>query len=230
MDNSESEKESKYVYVILTSTQSKFGKVIRAITKDTYNHMSIATLDDLSDICTFGRRKYSTPLNAGFTHERLEYYTLNKYNNIGVKLYKIPVSKNQYDKVVFELSKIENDTDYMYNLFSALTYPVLGGFRTYKAYTCVEFVATVLNKSGVVCIENAHKVTPNEYGNILNNYEYYIGNLEDILSESEAIDTEFFTKDNIKDYIIINLVTLAKLSVRLGAKIKGKVLRYEVYG
>ena len=221
---------NKYIYVLLTSTPSKFGKIIRAVTHAEYNHVSMATNDELSDICTFARRKLKTPLNAGFTHERLEYYTRNKYSNIGVIVYKIPVTEEQYKDVTELLNEIENDKEYMYNLFSALTYPIIGGFRTYKAFTCVEFVASVLNKAGVITIDKAHKITPEEYGNILDDYKYYVGNLEDILKESESIDNEFFAHDNIKEYMLINTITLAKLAKRLGSKIKGKVTHYEIYG
>lgn len=222
--------EDKSVYVVLTSTASKFGKIVRVITHNEYNHLALATTDDLSDICAFARRKYKTPLNAGFVHEKLEYYTLNDRNSIRTKVYKIPVTKKQYNKLVSVLNEIENDPEYMYNLFSAITYPFIGGFRTYKAYTCVEFVATVLDETGIVKVDKAHKITPEEYGNIIDKYEYYVGNLENIMKKSESIDYDFFTKDSLRKYVWVNTKTVAKLSKRLGSKIKGKVLRYEVHG
>lgn len=218
------------VYVIMTSTLSKFGKVVRTLTGDEFNHLSISLNNDLSDMCAFARRKYKTPLDAGFVHERLEYYTLNGDNSVRAKIYKIPVTSKQYYRLSSLLTEIENDPEYMYNLFSALTYPFIGGFRTYKAYTCVEFVATVLDKTDIIHIDKAHKVTPEEYGNIISKYEYYVGNLEDIMCKSESIDYNFFIKDNLRRYLWINTKTVAKLSKRLGSKIKSKVLNYEIHG
>lgn len=213
----------KYIYVVLTSTASKFGKAIRLFTGDSYNHLSISLNNDLSDLCTFGRKRYRTPLNSGFVYEKLEYYTLNKYDNIGVKIYKIPVTAEQFENVEKGIEEIAHDDEYMYNLFSALTYPFIGGFHLHKAFTCVEFVASVLKEANVINIEKACKVTPNEYGNLLKEYEYYSGNLVDILEKSNDAD-DFFKRDRVIRVIIINIKTVGKLSIRLGNKIKKRVL------
>ena len=210
--------ENKHIYVVLSSTASKFGRVIRLVTGDEYNHLSLALNSSLDDLCTFGRRKYTTPLNAGFVYEKLEYFTLNKHNTINVKIYKIPVTKRQYNKLIKILKEIKNDDEYMYNLFSALTYPFIGGFHLYKSYTCVEFVASVLDKSNIVHIEKAYKITPNEYGNLLSKYEYFSGNLLDVLNKSGDAD-EFFEHDRFRKVAKTNLVTVGKLSKRLGKKI-----------
>lgn len=211
------------VYVVLTSTKSKFGKVIRTFTGEQYNHLSISLNNDLSDLCTFGRRKYTTPLNAGFIYEKLEYFTLNKYNNINVKVYKIPVTDDQYKKLKNNIASIANDDEYMYNLFSALTYPFIGGFYTYKAYTCVEFVASVLDEVGIVELDRTCSITPNEYGNMLEKYEYYSGNLVNILNKSGNAD-EFFKNDKIYRAAWTNVRTVSKLTIRLGNKIKQRLI------
>lgn len=206
------------IYVVLTSTSSKFGRVIRLLTGDEYNHLSISLHKDLSDMCTFARRKYTTPLNAGFMYEKLEYYTLNKYTDIGVRIYEIPVTKRQYNKVARLINNISNDDEYMYNLFSAITFPFLGGFHMYKTFTCVEFVAYLLYESDIIRDKKPCKYTPNEFGNLLNEYLYYDGNLLDILNNSNDA-SDFFKKESIEKLITMNTIVLYKLSRRLGSKI-----------
>ena len=46
----------KHIYIIQTSTPSKFGKMIRIITNAKYNHISVSLNKDLDPIYAFARK------------------------------------------------------------------------------------------------------------------------------------------------------------------------------
>ena len=66
---------------------------------------------------------------------------------------------------------------YIYNPYAALSYPILGGFHTYKTFTCVEFGAYVLKQAGFPLSKEPYNYTPEELGNELLPYLYYKGDL-----------------------------------------------------
>ena len=69
--------EKQHIYVVFSSTPYKMGKFIRAMTRESYNHVSIALDESLSQMYSFSRRYYRTPLYGGFVHESRSRYHVN---------------------------------------------------------------------------------------------------------------------------------------------------------
>ena len=111
---------SNYIYVVFSSTPYKIGKTIRALTKEQYNHVSIALDAELTQMYSFARRYYKTPFYGGFVKETLSRYQLNK-NKATIHICKIPVTKQQYDKTRIRMRQmLRNSKRYLYNHISIL--------------------------------------------------------------------------------------------------------------
>ena len=81
----------KNLYVMFTRTSTIIVKMIRAVTRYEFSHVSLALSDDLREFYSFARKKVNVPLYAGFVKEKRSYFTLGKENRTRVKIFKIPV-------------------------------------------------------------------------------------------------------------------------------------------
>ena len=139
-----------YIYVVLSKTPTKVGSAIRKLAGIKYNHASIAFDRELIQLYSFARRQYKNPLDAGLVREHPEWFSLRRHNRVDVRIYKIPVTREQYLKGKTRILEIKHDSDgYLYNLFSVLFFPFMKGFETYKAYSCAEFVAHMIRTMGI---------------------------------------------------------------------------------
>jgi hypothetical protein len=186
--------EKNYIYIMLSRTPSKFAKVIRKAMQIEYNHASISLDEDLEFLYAFGRYKNCVPVVAGLVKEHASRFTLCKESDVQIKIYKLPVTQEQYEHVSGIIDQILADDEYQYNLFSALTFPVLKGFSTYKAYTCIEFVMYLLAEVGLELEKPVCSYHPQELEEILAGYEYYSGNLLEYREFEQNPEHEFFEK------------------------------------
>ena len=96
--------KEKYIYVILSSTHCRVGSFIRLVTRNKYNHASISLDPDFKKLYSFARYHQDAPLYAGFTEESPLRYK-NNYKYAGIKIYKIPVTKKQYNNTKKHIKK-----------------------------------------------------------------------------------------------------------------------------
>ena len=134
----------KHIYVVFSSTPYKIGKMIRVVTREKYNHASIALDENLTQMYSFARRYQCTPFYGGFVKESSARYC-RKGVQASVKIYKLLVSEENYNAVVQQLEDMSRTKEhYLYNHFSALTTVFHKCIPLRDAYTCVEFCVDVL--------------------------------------------------------------------------------------
>lgn len=173
-----------YLYFMISSTPTRMGYLIRKIGHNQYNHTSIALDASFKQLYGFARKQHCI-LVGGLALETMDRYTLRKVDEIDAVIFRVPVSKQQYQYVKEKVLSIYHDEEYMYNLYSVLSYPMLGGFKTYKAYSCIEFVLHILDELGFV-IPMPHQCgRPDDLLYILKDYVYFQGNLLDYCSLRE---------------------------------------------
>ena len=183
-----------YIYIVISRTPSKFAKLIRKTMGIEYNHASISLDEDLEEIYAFARYQNHVPVVAGLVKENASRFTLCQYEDVKIKIYKVPVTEEQYLQSCQDIERIMQDEEYHYNLFSALTFPVFKGFETYKAYTCIEFVMNMLLEAGIELEKPTWSYHPEEIVNILGEYECYSGNLLEYREFEQDPESEFFEK------------------------------------
>lgn len=167
----------KNIYVIFSATDLKIGKMIRAVTRNSYNHCSICLRDDLSQFYSFSRVYRSNPLIGGFVTESPCRYTLS--SRTGLKIVRVPVTEDIFGRVVQLIHYMrEHGDEYVYNYFSAVTYPLGMKYKSRNAFTCAEFTREVLKTAGIDMPEQANIY---KMESALCNYQTTEGRAVDIL-------------------------------------------------
>lgn len=207
------------IYIVFSATPYRIGRMIRHVTKESYNHVSISLDERLTQMYAFARRCYYTPLHGGFVHEYPSRYTLNG-QSAEICLCKLPISQAQFKVLKAEIAQMyENKEQYLYNHLSALTAIAHKRVAVKDAYTCVEFCVQILHKL-------AFDISPNQF--------YTVGDLKKILApyiiytgqipQAEEKNNAFFAQQPIFLSIINTLRDMARLIPRwLENKKAGKI-------
>lgn len=185
--------EKQHIYVVFSSTPYKMGKFIRAMTRESYNHVSIALDESLSQMYSFSRRYNRTPFYGGFVQESISRYHREGYT-AQIKICRLPVTPTQYEALESRLTDLFVQKDrYLYNHLSASTALLHKPVKVRDAYTCVEFCVETLHACGF-------DFEPGDY--------YSVGDLEKQLRrfavytgpapETDIYDADFYAKRPIK--------------------------------
>lgn len=178
-----------HIYFVFSATPYKIGRFIRRFTGEAYNHVSIALDANLTEMYSFARRYFHTPLYGGFVKESLaRHHVFGQRTDILVCA--LPVTKQQYDATAARLRDMYKEKErYLYNHFSALTVPFRKTVPVKDAYICVEFAAGILDSLGYLPKEAGY-CTVGSLQQLLQPYAVYNGPVP----EPEDADPEFFAR------------------------------------
>lgn len=180
MSVSEENKSSKYIYVAFLTAPTKVGKAIRYVTKNKYSHVVLSFDEDLRTMYSFARYNINAPLVAGFVEESALRYSYLSDGDIPVKICKIPLTPQQYKKVLDYICFIKlNSNQYIYNHLALAFAAMHKKVAVNNSFTCLEFVYSVLYNCGVEnSIDINRYFTINDLENVLSRYVVYEGNLK----------------------------------------------------
>ncbi len=158
--------EDRWVYIVFSSTPYRIGKLIRRITGDEFNHVSIALDAELTQMYGFARRYYRTPFYGGFVRESLSRYHVNGKSTHS-RICRLPVTPEQHNTLSVLLGQMHRQQDrYLYNHLSAATALLRRRIKPRDAYTCIEFCVEILHTLGI-------DIDPDRY--------YSVGEVEQLL-------------------------------------------------
>lgn len=196
------------IYVVLIKAHTGLGNIARKISKYEYTHISVCLNDELNDFITFSRKKHFAPFDSGFMHETLDCYAFGNHKNVKLKVFCVPVPDRNMSRILQFIKKVENDSEYIFNIYSMVTMPVFHGFKIYKAHNCMSFVGKILKLSGAVRMKKPH-------------YKYDIKEMDDMLTPY-FMSEKMFEKAKIEttDYmdkvsVLHNLKMFFKLNCEL---------------
>lgn len=189
--------DEKYLYVVISTTPTKLGKVIRKFGKTTYNHSAISLDDELKEFYAFARKQHNAFWLGKLVKENVRRYTLGKESNVPVAIFKLPISSERFQWIQDEIKHILEDGHYCYNLFSIMSYPFTGGLSIERSFTCVEFVGYILENVGYATQKPRWKIKPDDLRKELDPYLYYEGNLLDYVHDDKG-DGGYFAPLNIE--------------------------------
>lgn len=190
----------KYVYVALLYIPSGVGEFVKFWTRYGYSHVTFSFDENLETNHAFSRVKENTPFVGGYVCERKSYYTSGKDVDIDTIIYKIPVTEQEYHNIEEYIELIKNDKEYLYNMYSMCTLAVIGGFVTYKAMHCTEFVVKILSMiSAVTLTKKWYKYLPKDINHDLEQFIVYQGIL-DTKGTSRDEQDFFFKEVGKKEY------------------------------
>ncbi len=201
-----------YIYFMISVTQTRFGYLIRKVGHNTYNHTSVILDDQFKEIYGFARSKHKLPFVGGLVKENVDRFTLKRNVKVPVKIFRVPVNVVEYEGVRKIIKEIYEDEEYMYNLYSVLSFPLLQGFETYKAYSCIEFIVHLLQYLQFNIDKPAFQYKPDDLVELLKGYEYYTGDLVELLPDSDP-DLNYFEPINL-GMVKENMVHLKKITQR----------------
>lgn len=161
------------IYIVLSYTNTIFGKVIRTVQHSTYTHAGLSLDSDLSAIATF---KYNKEY-SGFSTENLKYY-IDTFDDAIIKVLCIFVDENtkiKVDTVLKDFFIKRNQTRYGFgNLFNIL-------FKKSKEYdpenlalVCSQFCDTILKLANInITDKSSNLVSPKDFEQINSNPKVY---------------------------------------------------------
>ena len=167
----------KYIYVVVSATNSKMGKFIRHFTHTPFNHVSISFDDHLNDMISFARYYYQAPFFGGYIHESSE-----RYQDSKIVLYKVFLDEKVYNRIKNEIKQFdENDKDYLYHTINAFLSPFNKEIYIEKAYTCLSFTMYLLHKTNLN-LPNIYSIK--QLMNYLEPYIIYEGSIKNFCLNS----------------------------------------------
>lgn len=141
---------NRNVYIVLSQTKTYPARAIRLYTHEPYAHASIAFDEGLEEMYSFARRGRYNPFNAGFIREYIDKGVFGRFNTTTCSIYRLQITEQQYTCLRKEIDIFnQNKNDYSYNYIgligAAFNIPV----RARQRYFCSQFVAYVLERSGI---------------------------------------------------------------------------------
>lgn len=170
----------KYVYIIISKTNTILGKIIRSRLKVSYNHCSISTDISLNNIYSFGRKELHNMFRAGFVTESKNYGFFKLHSNTQITVLRIKATNeqlNHFEKIISRFKR--NSEKLKYNILG-LFYCYLGlPIKRENKYFCSQFVAEVLQELGIQGLKKPPTLTrPHDFIK-LSGIEYiYTGTFE----------------------------------------------------
>lgn len=198
-----------YIYIAFLVTNTNMGKLIRLFTRNQFSHVTLAFERDLKHMYSFARYHINSPISGGFVIEGPGRYLYDN-NDVTVKLCRIPVTKDEYDRILNEVAYFrKNREDMIYNTVNAAL-SILGKQVSMKnAYTCLEFVTYLLRFTDIFAIRELERR--------LQKYVIYCGSLRNI-TKCEQLDKEehdYFIKRHKVGVFLDTVGHFSKIATRL---------------
>ncbi|MEA4833386.1 MAG: hypothetical protein VB118_12325 [Oscillospiraceae bacterium] len=175
----------KNLYIVFSHTSTRIGGIIRLMTGNFYNHASLALDPSLEKLYSCARYRKNVPLAGGFVVETPKRYMCD-HAYIPIKICCLSVSNERYEKIKSEISVAAENPGYIiYNTYDALACICGFRYRINHAYTCISFVAAMLDLEEIAMIPQLEE--------LLSNYVIYEGMLGDYTDIRQGIkDDRFF--------------------------------------
>lgn len=173
-------KNDNYIYIVLTQTGTIVSKIIKCFTRAPYNHVSITTDSELSEMFSFCRYRTRLPLPAGFTNENVNAGLFELLNSVPCQIYKIKISEEQLGEYNRLIEHFKKDTKlYSYNILGLLTILLGIPLKRKTRFVCSQFVAHILEELKIVNFnKDTSLVTPDDFRHLKNAVLLYSGDMK----------------------------------------------------
>lgn len=142
------------IYIILSQTNTNFGRIIRFLTHYPYNHVSISTDKTKGPLYSFARYHYNAPFVGGFVEESFLRY-LFYGQDVKMRIYSIDVSETQFKKFESIIKHYsQKNSNYIYNTFDALGIHIV---PSEHKQTCISFIFSILKDLQILSNNKASK-------------------------------------------------------------------------
>lgn len=174
--------EPHYLYIMLSHTGTGMGKIIRTVTRNEYNHVSLTLDSSFAQFVSFARYRQDVALAGGFVVETAQRF-LSGGQPVPVRIYRVDISPTQYITLQELFNTAGQDCGLIYNSLGALLSTWGIPCHILGAYTCLEFAAAVLKKP---------VRTLQELRGFLSPYEIFTGDLHELTQDNGDRSEAFF--------------------------------------
>ncbi len=166
-----------YIYLVFTKTGTWLSRVIATFSDMKYVHASISFDDSFTKMYSFGRTNPDNPFSGGFVEEDLKGGVYQKYTEARCLIYKVKVTKLQYDSLKAELARFQNEADkYHYNLIGLVGAKFGIPLKRKHHYVCSQFVSELLINSKIYDIDKEPEIiSPSDLYSVSNMELLYEG-------------------------------------------------------
>ena len=145
-----SSREDK-IYIVVTQTGTILSRMLKAITRASYNHVSLTLDPTLTAIYSFGRKNPYNPFIGGFVLESPHFGTFRRFSETEAVVLEISVTEEQKRLIEERLAEMyTNRHDYTYNTLGLLLASLKICYQPERSYYCSEFVRDILKEFNVV--------------------------------------------------------------------------------
>lgn len=180
--------KEKRLYVVFSATPLKMGTMIRTVTGERYNHISVSFDHKLRKMYSYARYYKKAPLYGGFVCEKPSRYK-NNDKTADVFVCALPITAQQCLDIKKRLRLMSrNPKQYIYNFYSAALAPFSRRVFVPNCFTCVEFASHIIS---MVCplVKADRFYSVEQLRRILSPYLVYLGPFPDI--EQYNLDSEY---------------------------------------
>lgn len=176
--------EPKYLYLMLSRTDTGIGRIIRAVSHYPYNHVALSLDPTLRSWVSFARYARDIPFYGGFVKEPVERYLAAGFN-IQVRIFRLEITGERAAQLEALFARAgRRDRQLIYNLFDAAAAAFGGSLRIPNAYTCLSFACRVLD----VRFRSIREM--DEY---LSPHLFYEGSLAELAADNGSRQDAYFT-------------------------------------
>lgn len=139
--------EQRYLYLMISKTDTRVGWLIRWFSHFPYNHVSLSLDPQLRRWVSFGRYNRHAPFYSGFITESPERYLARGFD-IRVRIFRLPLTGERYRELrsLFSFAG-DRACGLVYNTFDMLAAAFHRQVEIPGAYTCLGFARAVLGAS-----------------------------------------------------------------------------------
>lgn len=204
----------KNLYVVLPRSETFVARIARTVTRYPYSHTTISLDDNLEVFYSFSRLRNDSPLISGFAKEYRSHLASKKGVKLNCKIFKIPITDEEYKKINNYIEENKNDDTLLFNYLSMATLPILKGFEVYKTQNCCGFVAQVLELTDKVKLDKPYyKYFPKDFEKMLSEkYLFFEGDLD---TDFKYDDDHYFDRTKLKDKLLKSAYSIKETFYRL---------------
>jgi len=178
----------KKIYIILTQSGTLFSKILKIVTKDTYNHSSICLKDDFREFYSFGRKNPYLMLPAGFVIENAFQGVYHRFTKIPCCILEMEITDEQYIKLEEIIQYFANHMNqYSYAVTSLVLADTPYCVTSNNKFFCSQFVAKILNDIDVKTPKSPEHMHPINFAEMENTVKIFEGDLKEFILHQATI-------------------------------------------
>ena len=209
MKEEEPSLSERYLYLMISKTDTQLGRFIRSVSHFPYNHVSMSLDSSFHHWVSFGRYNREAPLYSGFITESPERY-LAKGFDTEVRIFRLPVTRQRYEEISNLFSHAgEDNCGLVYNTFDCMAAAFHRRVVIPGAYTCLSFACEVIGKK-YLSIE--------ELDQDLRDLMIYDGPLDMLVPDSGSRTDRYFDHHGLIHGTWMGAVQLTTLMIRFFAE------------